>query len=858
MKVKFRKFPNIMILLILLFSFFPQNDVKAANIVVDTDIDNITANGGICTAMQISDLPGPEGLTTLREAICAANGTPGADTISFAGNYTITLNNLQLPSIKTEITINGNGINNTILQASTCNPVTLPGNCTPASTRVFEIDWGTLILNNLTVRHGNPSGDGGGILNTIGQLAIYSSSISGNKADNGGGISNDDHIADISDSIFSGNSTAGGGGGIYNNNHLIDSIDNTSFTGNQAGTSGGAIHLRSWSSPPITNSTFSDNSAGVHGGAVYFYDDFNTISGCTFSNNSAGFHGGAVFFYHFFGSLTKGTIENSTFEDNSAVENGGAIRFKGGITGITHTTFNRNTAKYGGAVCNDRAIQSPLLLETLSHSTFASNHAIEGGAIYNDNPITNISNSTFSGNSAKDYAGGIYNLNTINAITNTTFYGNYGEDFGGGIFNSGTINTINSTIVVNSPAGGNCQGTPPDGGAYNLTDFRDCWSWDDSLNYNLHLDPLSDNGGPTQTHALVFTSPANPAINTGPATCSSPPVNNQDQRSVTRSLYGNCDIGAYEYSGDNIELVVLTSNPADGAQVQNVPHINVSFNKNVVHDGGSNAVNNPDNYLLVEEGQNKIFDTQSCLNGLQGDDTQIPINIIAYNTTSHIAALTPNPSPLRSGDYRLFVCGTTSIFDLVGLELNYGLSDTLIDITVLPAINNLPKTGFAPGSISAISEQPEQKAYTLHSEMWLEIPRISLEANIVGVPIVEGNWDVTWLGNNAGYLTGTAFPTWEGNTVLTGHVWNAWNEPGPFSNIKTLQFGDQFYIHAYGRVFTYEVQKNFRIYSNSQNALSHSDFDTVTLLTCEGWNKWTGEYQYRRAVKAVLVNIQPE
>jgi uncharacterized repeat protein (TIGR01451 family) len=54
------------------------------------------------------------------------------------------------------------------------------------------------------------------------------------------------------------------------------------------------------------------------------------------------------------------------------------------------------------------------------------------------------------------------------------------------------------------------------------------------------LDPLADNGGPTQTHALVTGSPAVDAAGPG---CPPP---NTDQRGVSRPQGAACDIGSFE------------------------------------------------------------------------------------------------------------------------------------------------------------------------------------------------------------------------------------------------------------------------------------------------------------------------
>ncbi|MBK7318051.1 CSLREA domain-containing protein [Candidatus Villigracilis affinis] len=140
MKSHFKSSFNIFTLFALLASLLGSavfaTPAYAAGIVVNSNADTI-ADDGTCT---------------LREAITNANGDSqlytsagecalgaGTDTITFEVNYTITLDGSQLPAVTSTIVINGNGSANTIIQASTCNPITLPGGCTPASYRVFEV-----------------------------------------------------------------------------------------------------------------------------------------------------------------------------------------------------------------------------------------------------------------------------------------------------------------------------------------------------------------------------------------------------------------------------------------------------------------------------------------------------------------------------------------------------------------------------------------------------------------------------------------------------------------------------------------------------------------------------------------------
>jgi LPXTG-site transpeptidase (sortase) family protein len=172
-----------------------------------------------------------------------------------------------------------------------------------------------------------------------------------------------------------------------------------------------------------------------------------------------------------------------------------------------------------------------------------------------------------------------------------------------------------------------------------------------------------------------------------------------------------------------------------------------------------------------------------------------------------------------------------------------------------PPTSEIPKTGFPIGHLTNL---PKQTAFKLYSttNITLKVPRLDLEMPILGIPQTSENfWDVTWLDNNVGYLEGSAYPTWSGNTVLTGHVWTADNKPGPFAKVHTLGFGDKIEIVAYGQTYVYEVRSSDLVKaSDVDKMMKHEKNAWVTLVTCEDFNEKTGAYQYRRLVRAVLVD----
>src|SRR5260370_893859 len=107
------------------------------------------------------------------------------------------------------------------------------------------------------------------------------------------------------------------------------------------------------------------------------------------------------------------------------------------------------------------------------------------------------------------YGGGLLNDAGTVSISTSTFANNSAIGGGGLINFSGTV-SIGGSIVANN-TGGNCSGGTSDQG-YNLSSDSSCgFTGTGSLqNTDPKLDPggLQNNGGPTQTIALLATSPA--------------------------------------------------------------------------------------------------------------------------------------------------------------------------------------------------------------------------------------------------------------------------------------------------------------------------------------------------------------
>ncbi|MBL8246394.1 MAG: hypothetical protein JNL89_19505 [Rhodanobacteraceae bacterium] len=386
--------------------------------------------------------------------------------------------------------------------------------------RVFLINENvTATLKSLIITRGRTAATGAGITNG-GTLTLDNCEVSNSVStlDRGGGIYTYGPMTAIN-SVITGNMSGQVGGGLY-----VAGVDvtltNTTVSGNNGMAGGGGIFVAPIAAGTLTvnGGSIVNNTTREEGGGVLNEGQSANLSGTLVSGNSST-------------TFSGGGLSGSFVIDSSVISNNTAALDAGGI--------------YAGTLANI----------TIRNSTLAGNQAgpnSYGGAILNRSlATTTLINSTLSGNSA-GYGGAIYNQNNgVISMASVTLANNHSPNPGGigGLANVGVVHFVNTLIAGST--NGDCAALGP--GTFptrsgNLVQQGSCFS---AAFPSVMLGPLADNGGPTQTHALL---PGSPAIDYGDNSyCDdNPGANNLDQRGVTRPIDGDgvpgavCDTGAFE------------------------------------------------------------------------------------------------------------------------------------------------------------------------------------------------------------------------------------------------------------------------------------------------------------------------
>jgi hypothetical protein len=279
------------------------------------------------------------------------------------------------------------------------------------------------------------------------------------------------------------------------------------------------------------------------------------------------------------GANARTVIVDATNSANLTVAAGAAVT----VTGVTidgsndaaspDVTTNGTLTLTRDAIVNNLAaggisINGTGASLTLNASTVSGNvGGVGGGGINASNSARlTVNNSTIAGNSGGTTVGGV-NLSpgTSGTFVNSTIAGNQNSGGIGGLqVWPGATATLSNTIIAGNTGGSqfpDCHGVLADGpGGHNLigNPSTGCMGLTngvngDQLNASPGLMPLGNNGGPTNTVAVVTGSPA---VGGGdPATCTQAQVSGKDQRGDSRNVAAHgCDIGAYDTGGKTVSL----------------------------------------------------------------------------------------------------------------------------------------------------------------------------------------------------------------------------------------------------------------------------------------------------------------
>jgi predicted outer membrane repeat protein len=310
-----------------------------------------------------------------------------------------------------------------------------------------------------------------------------------------------------------------------------------------------------------SNGFFFPNNSGS---AISIFDAEVSIDDCVVEGFSSTYRGGAVLIGSIYGGRFDVTIRRSVLRGNEVVQSGEAVLGKEGAAIYAYTPGNASTA-------------SRL---TIIDSELSDNvtHQDSGGALATHGAVhLSISNSTISGNRAGGDGGAIATHNdtvigTTISVDTSTITANRASGYSGGIHVGGT--GLQSLSVTNSVVGANETELPQSASSQDIVvpiEVTAAYSHigDSALaNSNVNivsggspmdsniigedplLGPLSENGGPTRTHAILSGSPLLDAASPGVhPRDNNLPLPSADQRGpgYARSSGVASDIGAYEF-----------------------------------------------------------------------------------------------------------------------------------------------------------------------------------------------------------------------------------------------------------------------------------------------------------------------
>jgi uncharacterized repeat protein (TIGR01451 family) len=435
----------------------------------------------------------------------------------------------------------------------------------------------TLKGNNANGGYGGPGGNsgvvgvggvggvglGGAMYAASGTVMLSNDTLSSNDAN--GGKGGDRGQSGIAPYAAAGVGGVGSGGGLYAAGGTV-TLSNDTLSGNDANGGKGGNGGRGVTATNAATGGVGGKGGAGSGGGLYVAAGTATLTGDTLSDNKAG--GGGLYV----AAAGTATLTNDTLCTNNA--QGGA----GGTGGskVARSSFSSIPGGAGGA--GGAGLGGGLYVATgtatLINNTLSSNNA-KGGNGGNGGPVRTFTFPEGAGGAGGNGSGGglylvggsmTHLVNTLIA-QDTVTGGAGGLSFGTGKGADGAAGTASDPDVS-----GNVQSSDHDligdSTGSNLTNGSNGDQVGNSSNpINPLLGPLQNNGGPTETMALLIVNGTpSPAIDAGDS--SAPGLPGTDQRGYSRIAGNAVDIGAYEYQATaaTTDLSVSGNGPSSVAQ----------------------------------------------------------------------------------------------------------------------------------------------------------------------------------------------------------------------------------------------------------------------------------------------------
>jgi len=549
---------------------------------------------------------------------CLDNGSPGTlrKVIEVAAEGgTVDFTGLDCTAVSSKITLSGTAItipqnSLTIDGGGATTALTIDASALPrsyADSRIFShFNSGTLTINSLTLTGGYVyhryvasyggcvASAGNVILNSVTVTTCETINLGVTYAPTGGAISTGGNLT-LQDSSVTESSTNGStssfGGGVWVAGDLTvqgyGTVNNNSATADTGVSLGGGAYVKgklTLDSGGLLHNSATSNSGIAKGGGAYVQGNVTASSNSLIKYNSATSHaaaakGGGVYTL---GSLTLEATEVSKNTVHGSLSLGGGA-FVSGDSTTSYATIKYNRAYGSGALAGGLYLKggtNTIASSTVSHNV--SDHNIGGIALLGRGAgvAFELKNSTISMNEAGTWVGGVYADTASVKLFNSTIAFNTAVASDGhspGIELSTNYNAmaanVQSTLISNNSAGSyqlDMNTYPdPDSVAFNggnlgvpannliratlVTNLPT----DTKQDVCPHLGPLRDNGGLTDTHALMSNSEAIDAGNDSALGAlydqrGSAAVNGDVNYTRFSGLGALADIGAYEVQKNEI------------------------------------------------------------------------------------------------------------------------------------------------------------------------------------------------------------------------------------------------------------------------------------------------------------------